>query len=474
MSAPAVQANLPEKLEPLFQPYRYKVLYGGRGSGKSVGIARVLLIQAALEKHRILCARELQVSMRDSVHKLLADQIDALGLAGFYEVQQAVILGANGSEFIFKGLRHNISEIKSTQGVTKCWVEEAQTVSKASWDTLIPTIREPNSEIYISFNPDLPEDATYRDFVAFPKRNSAVIKLNWSDNPFFPDVLRDEMEDLRERDHNAWLNVWQGECRSQVDNPLWTKETIEGCRLPAWSTEDERQVLIGTFRRIVVAVDPSGCSGRDDERSDEIGISVAGVGHDGIGRVLADLSGRYSPHGWAQIVCAAYRDWKADRVIAEKNFGGAMVESTIRSADANVPVSMVDASRGKKVRAEPVAALYEQGKVKHVGFLPDLERQLLQFSTSGYKGARSPDRADALVHGITALMLEESTTGVLDFYRERVNEKRLREAETFLKARSYLDHEGNITAHGRQALTSNNGRDWERGAWELLQERGQA
>ncbi len=410
-----VEAQFPEKLAPLFEPHRYKVLYGGRGSGKSIGIARALLIQAMQEPHRILCCRELQVSMRDSVHKLLSDQIDELGFGGFYEVQQTVILGQNGSEFIFKGLRHNISEIKSTQGCTKAWVEEAQTVSKQSWDLLIPTIREPESEIWLSFNPDLAEDTTYKEFVVFPKKGSVVIKLNFSDNPFFPQVLRQEMEETKLRDYEAFLNTWQGECRNQVDNPLWTKETMEGCREPAWSTEDERQALINTFQRIVVAVDPSGCHGPDDKRSDEIGIVVGGLGHDGTARMLEDRSGKYSPEGWSREVCAAYKYWKADCIVAEKNFGGALVSSTIRMSDRNVPVKEVDASKGKAVRAEPIASLYTQGKVKHVGHFAELERQMLQFSTSGYKGAKSPDRADALVWLGTELMVSASTTGVLDY-----------------------------------------------------------
>lgn len=413
-----VSAQFPEKLSPLFEQHRYKVLYGGRGSGKSIGIGRALLIQAMEEPHRILCARELQVSMRDSVHKLLSDQIEELGLGGFYEVQQAVILGQNGSEFIFKGLRHNISEIKSTQGCTKAWVEEAQTVSKQSWDLLIPTIREPNSEIYISFNPDLADDATFREFVLFPKKGSVVIKLNWSDNPFFPQVLREEMEESRSRDYEAFLNTWEGECRNQVENPLWTKETIEGCREPGWSTEDQRQALINTFQRIVVAVDPSGCHGPDDKRSDEIGIVVGGLGHDGIARVLEDRSGKYSPEGWAREVADAYKRWKADCIVAEKNFGGALVAATIRTANASLPIKEVDASKGKAVRAEPVASLYTQGKFKHVGHFPELERQMLQFSTSGYKGAKSPDRADACVWLGTELLVTESTTGILDYYRE--------------------------------------------------------
>lgn len=128
-----MNAQFPACFEFLFQPSRYKVIYGGRGSGKSVSVAKALLLQASQTPLRILCARELQTSIRDSVHKLLSDEIAELGLGGFYEIQNAAILGANGSEFIFKGLKHNVSEVKSMQGIDRCWVEEAQVVSKASW-----------------------------------------------------------------------------------------------------------------------------------------------------------------------------------------------------------------------------------------------------------------------------------------------------------------------------------------------------
>jgi Phage terminase large subunit/Terminase RNaseH-like domain len=406
-------ALFPAKLEPLFLPHRYKILYGGRGSGKSVGVARALLAQAAQQKHRVLCAREFQVSMRESVHKLLADQIEEMGLSSFYSVQQTVITGNNGSEFIFKGLKHNISEIKSTQGCTKAWVEEAQTVSKESWDVLIPTIREPNSEIFVTFNPDLVEDDTYQRFVVSPPRRSLVIKLNHGDNPWFPDVLREEMEDLRSRDYQAYLNVWEGQCREHVDGALWTMQLIASLREPAPATEDERQRLLSTLRRIVVAVDPSGCSGPEDQRSDEIGIVVSGLGHDGIVRVLEDKSGRYSPDGWSQEVIHCYDRWKADRIVAEKNFGGSLVEYTIKTKRQNAPVTLVDASRGKQVRAEPVAALYEQGKVKHIGYFPELERQMCLFSSAGYMGPRSPDRADSAVWGITHLALDGPGTATV-------------------------------------------------------------
>ncbi len=416
---PILKAQVPRKLGCLFRPARYKVLYGGRGSGKSWGVARALVILAASSTLRILCAREFQNSIEESVHKLLAVQIELLGLQAMFDVKQrSIVCLATGSEFIFEGIRLNVNKIKSMEGVDICWVEEAQTVTENSWSVLVPTIRKAGSEIWVTYNPDLEDSATHRRFVVYPQKDSFVVKINWHDNPWFPEELRAEMESLRARDHSAWLNVWEGECRNQVDNPLWTKETIDGCREAPWSTEDERRALINSFQRIVVAVDPSGCHGADDKRSDEIGIVVAGLGHDGIARVLEDHSGRYSPEGWSREVCAAYKSWKADCIVAEKNFGGALVASTIRMADKNLPVKEVDASKGKVVRAEPVASLYTQGKVKHVGHFPDLERQMLQFSTSGYKGAKSPDRADAGVWALTELMVAESTTGILDYYKE--------------------------------------------------------
>lgn len=219
-------AEFPPKLEFLFEPKRYKVLYGGRGGAKSWGVGRALLVLGARTKLRILCARELQISIKDSVHKLLSDQIAALGLDGFYEVTQAAIRGANGTEFAFAGLRSNIAQIKSFEGINICWVEEAQTVSKSSWDVLIPTIREEGSEIWISFNPDLAEDETYKRFVLNQPKNGTVVKVGWQDNPWFPQVLAEERDDLEVRDHNSYLNVWEGQCRSSVDGAIFGNEMM--------------------------------------------------------------------------------------------------------------------------------------------------------------------------------------------------------------------------------------------------------
>jgi phage terminase large subunit len=218
------KAEFPIKLKGLFEKSRYKVAYGGRGGAKSWGIARALLIKGAKDPIRILCAREFQTSIKDSVHKLLCDQIEALGLLGFYEITQNSIRGKNGTEFAFVGLRNNVANIKSYEGVDICWVEEAQTTSRLSWNILIPTIRKQGSEIWISFNPELETDETYQRFVLNPPQDCIQIKINWSDNPWFPDTLLLEKDALKARDLEAYNQVWEGLCRQSVDGAIFAKE----------------------------------------------------------------------------------------------------------------------------------------------------------------------------------------------------------------------------------------------------------
>jgi phage terminase large subunit len=218
------RAEFPVKLEGLFRKSRYKVAYGGRGGAKSWGIARALLILGAKSPLRILCAREFMTSMRDSVHKLLCDQIESLGLLGFYDITQASIRGKNGTEFSFIGLKNNIANVKSYEGVSICWVEEAQTVSRLSWNVLIPTIRAEGSEIWVSFNPELETDETYQRFVANPPEDCITMRVNWSDNPWFPDTLKLEKDSLKARDEEAYNQVWEGLCRQTVDGAIFAKE----------------------------------------------------------------------------------------------------------------------------------------------------------------------------------------------------------------------------------------------------------
>jgi phage terminase large subunit len=216
--------DFPEALQFLFEPARYKVAYGGRGGAKSWGAARALLIQGLQQPLRILCARELQKSISDSVHKLIADQISAMGFDHLYTVQETKITGTNGTEFRFAGLRHNVNSIKSFEGVDRVWCEEAQTVSKASWDVLIPTIRKDGSEIWITFNPELDTDETWKRFVVNPPTGAVVRKVGWQDNPWFNDVLRQEMLDLEARDPDSALVVWGGHTRQTLDGAVYAAE----------------------------------------------------------------------------------------------------------------------------------------------------------------------------------------------------------------------------------------------------------
>ena len=216
--------DFPIKLQFLFEPSRFKVAYGGRGSSKSWSFARALLVIGVKNPIRVLCAREFQNSIAQSVHRLLADQIMSMKLESFYEITQNQIRGKNGTEFNFVGLKNNPANIKSYEGSTHVWIEEAQTVSDRSLEILIPTIRTPNSEIWITFNPELETDPVYQRYVLNPPDNCKTVKVNWQDNPWFPDVLRLEKDALFSRDREAYNTVWEGLCRQTVDGAIFAKE----------------------------------------------------------------------------------------------------------------------------------------------------------------------------------------------------------------------------------------------------------
>lgn len=209
----AADLDLPEPLRFLLSPSRYKVAHGGRGGTKSWGFARSLIGRAYERKSRILCTREYQKSIQESVHRLLCDQIELLGLSEFFQIRQRTITGDLGSEFIFAGLKTNPHTIKSMEGVDICWVEEAQKVSQESWNILIPTIRKAGSEIWVSFNPDEATDPTYKKFKLNPPPNAIVKEVSWRDNPWFPEELRLEKDYLASVDLDAYMHVWEGECR---------------------------------------------------------------------------------------------------------------------------------------------------------------------------------------------------------------------------------------------------------------------
>lgn len=225
-----MQVDLPEKLGFLLTTKaRYPGAKGGRGSAKSWSVAKALLILGTTRKLRMLCTREVQKSIKQSVHKLLKDQIETLKLTRFYQVLDTEIRGKNGTEFSFAGLSDQTADsIKSFEGVDICWVEEAQNISKRSWKILIPTIRKPGSQIFITFNPELETDETYERFITNAPEGTEIVDMNYSDNPWFPEVLEKERQHAKATLPAAeYANIWEGKCMPAVAGAIYYEQVAK-------------------------------------------------------------------------------------------------------------------------------------------------------------------------------------------------------------------------------------------------------
>jgi phage terminase large subunit len=229
----ALEIDLPRKARDTLLPQitstgkrvRWRVLYGGRDSAKSHSIARMLLARGRAKPERILCTREVQKSISESVHQLLSDLIKSMGLEDFYEIQQHYILGKNGTQIAFHGLSgQTATSLKSFEGTTICWVEEAQTITKRSWDLLEPTIRAPGSEIWVSFNPDMDTDETYKRCVMNPPDDAIVTLINWQDNPWRSEVLDSARERMKRDRPDDYEHIYGGMCRAAVEGAIYYNE----------------------------------------------------------------------------------------------------------------------------------------------------------------------------------------------------------------------------------------------------------
>lgn len=222
------EVKFPKIYKPLDEPHRYKVMYGGRGSAKSWTVARKLLVRGLENNIRVLCTRELQKSIKQSVHKLLSMQIDKMGLSAFYTVTADKILGLNGTEFLFLGVKHNTEEIKSTEAIDICWIEEGHNLTEASWDIIDPTIRMENSEIWITYNTRFKFDHLHQLFVNnVPPPDSWVVRVNHPYNPFFPHVLQIQMETMKDRDYEKYLHIWEGELKKLAEGAIFGKQVTQ-------------------------------------------------------------------------------------------------------------------------------------------------------------------------------------------------------------------------------------------------------
>jgi predicted phage terminase large subunit-like protein len=386
--------------------------YGGSRSGKTFGFVRAVIIRALAHKSRHAMLRyrfnHIKASIvLDTLPKVMelcfpgvADNCKMNKEDWFYTLP-------NGSEIWFGGLddKERTEKILGQEYATM-YLNECSQIPYASRNMAMTRLAQKTPlrlKAYYDCNPPGMAHWTYKLFVekrdpdrrtpvARPE-NFAALLMNPKDNeqnldPKYLQELQEMSEAMRRR-------FWLGQFADVSDSALWTLELL-----------DQQRILDGEVPdmiRIVIAVDPSGVSGEEDTRSDEVGIVVVGLGKDGRGYVLEDLSGRMAPAAWGRAVASAFDRHEADCVVAEENFGGAMVAEIIRSARPGTPYRAVKASRGKIARAEPIAALFEQQKVSLVGIFPELEDQLCAMTTAGYVGTRSPDRGDAMIWGLASL-----------------------------------------------------------------------
>jgi predicted phage terminase large subunit-like protein len=391
------------------------MLFGGSRSGKTFLICRNLAGRAlkAPSRHAILRFRfsHLHTSViEDTWPKMLS--LCYPGATGKLDRQLWVYRFDNGSEVWFGGLdeKERTEKILGSE-FASIFLNECSQIPLASRKIAITRLAQniPGLplKMFHDCNPPSKRHWTHLTFIdkidadrhqpLVNPGNYCSLQLNPTHNAIhLPPGYLEELENLDERRRRRFL---LGIFSTDDDTALWTPELLDKGRLIDRSPPD--------MQRVIVAVDPSGCSGPEDLRSDEVGISVAGLGADGRGYLLEDLSGRFGPDRWKTIVASAYDRWRADAVVAEVNYGGSMVGEVIRTAvdTKGYPLNFreVQATRGKVIRAEPIAALFSQGRVSLVGRFQELEFQLCAMTTAGYRGDRSPDRADAAIWALTAL-----------------------------------------------------------------------
>lgn len=303
-----LRLEIPAKCLPLVaNPLRFNILRGGRGSAKSRTIAR-LLIAAALAPRlidgqerpfRCLCTREIQKSMKDSVHRLLADEIQRMGLGEAFEVLETEIRGPNGALFLFAGLQgHTVETIKSFEGLTDVWIEEASAVADRSFEILIPTIRGKGSRFWISFNPDSEEDAVWQRFIVSPPpaHRCQVIELNYSDNPWFEDTeLVEESADLREKFPAVWQHVYGGQLRS-IDGLIFKRNWLR-----FYDPATETPTGMTLYGSSDYAVTPDG--------GDYTEMGIFGQDHRARTYVLDWWFGQAEPHDWVDAQGTEQKGW---------------------------------------------------------------------------------------------------------------------------------------------------------------------
>lgn len=402
-------------------PATHCMLFGGSRSGKTFLITRNICmraLKAPKSRHAILRFRFNAV--KASIVMDTFPKVMSLAFPGVNYVLSKTDWFAefeNGSQIWFGGLddKERAEKILGMEFVT-IYLNEASQIPKTSRDIAVTRLaqqvdqaikgtetRPLKPRMYYDCNPPSKAHWTYKLFVEKRDVDTKKPIEHPEDFEFFQinpldnaeNVSKGYLETLQGLSARLQKRFLRGEFAEATPNALFSDELID-----KWRVTDGK---LPDMVRIVVAVDPSGAGDVDNADNDAIGIMVVGLGTDGICYVMEDLTVKAGPATWGRIVGDAYERHEADAVIGETNYGGAMVQHVIQTARPRTNFRKVTATRGKVVRAEPVSALYEQGKVRHVGFLRELEDELMAFTTGGFMGEVSPNRADALVWGITAL-----------------------------------------------------------------------
>lgn len=394
MNVQTINLKTPRVFKPLLAPSRYKAAYGGRGSGKSHFFAESAVEFALLNPGtRGVCIREVQKDLSQSAKLLIEDKVRSMGVQDRFRCLHDRIETPGGGLIIFKGMQdYNADSIKSLEGFDWAWCEEAQTMSARSLELLRPTIRKPGSELWFSWNPrsdEDPVDKFFRGEKAPP--DSVIVEAQYEDNPFFPDELEAERKHDEEANPDRYGHIWLGHYEPMAIGAIWTRQMFH----------KNRRKDVPMLKRILVGIDPAVSA---EDGSNEHGIIVGGEGTDGRGYILEDGSMTGGPQEWAERACVLYDKWDADGIVVEVNQGGDMVKHTLRTVRPTLPVIEVRATRGKHVRAEPIAAAYALGRISHVGTFSELETQMCQMTAAGYEGQGSPDRVDAAVWLATELL----------------------------------------------------------------------
>ncbi len=377
--------------------HRYSILYGGRGSAKSFHGTTYLLNLTYEENQIILFTRWTMVSAHISIIPEFLEKIEMLNKHNDFEIKQTEIINKNtGSKILFKGIKTSqgtaTANLKSISGVTVWVLDEAEELTeKETFDKIDLSIRAKHSpnQVILILNPSFKTHWIYREFFSEKRKDTLYIETSYLDN--LSNLSKSFIETAnrtKEQNPDRYNHLFLGHWLDDAEGILWNAQIIDRSRIKTAPND----------LRTIVAIDPATTS---NATSDETGIVVCGVDDNQKYYVLDDFSGKYTPNEWAKVASQAFRQYDCSHYVAEKNQGGDMVKAVLRQEDPNNLIKLVQATKGKYIRAEPIYSMYEQNQVFHVGRLPILERQMITFNPNENK--TSPDRVDALVWGLTDL-----------------------------------------------------------------------